>query len=345
MPNLVELQKADQKLIRGNLGLKNSCDAGLPIRVFRKTDEASTYVRNSSMIVYDGLYSVTKAWTEKGASGLSAPCTSCIVFHTCIYLGFLIWRFKLERQPSQPKQRLPPVAFIGVKGRRTKRMRPLGGVDGCEPKRLKHEQPGSKVKDAARCADVDRLEAALAIDPDQWSSDELGELLCLTVSADVDLEGSPSQQACVQCIELLSRRDANLDLIMSEHGMCALALSAFNGYSLAVNTLLRLGADPNARTVTGHDQLDSPGNETPLMLAIQVRCDPRWTVECYCLQWGWDEPLTSPAQALIACDKIDLNAQDNRVMIHKYWISCLGSSLVSRGGRHCTLPHSLGKLH
>ncbi|XVF00712.1 hypothetical protein REPUB_Repub04eG0025100 [Reevesia pubescens] len=57
----------DQKLVGGNLALKNSMDYKMPIRVIRRfnnIDSGSSY-----KFVYDGLYRVTKFWKESGKFG------------------------------------------------------------------------------------------------------------------------------------------------------------------------------------------------------------------------------------------------------------------------------------
>ncbi|KAL3521368.1 hypothetical protein ACH5RR_019517 [Cinchona calisaya] len=57
----------DQKLEGGNLALKNSMDAKLPIRVIRKTMLAANATKKK-MYIYDGLYVVSRFWPEKSDS-------------------------------------------------------------------------------------------------------------------------------------------------------------------------------------------------------------------------------------------------------------------------------------
>ncbi|OMO88321.1 SRA-YDG domain-containing protein [Corchorus capsularis] len=73
----------DQKLVGGNLALKNSFVSKMPVRVIRKVYNFDDSKRDSESMaagsegnvcgykfVYDGLYQVTKYWPErKGASG------------------------------------------------------------------------------------------------------------------------------------------------------------------------------------------------------------------------------------------------------------------------------------
>ncbi|KAJ4828876.1 hypothetical protein Tsubulata_042484 [Turnera subulata] len=85
----------DQKLVRGNLALKNSCDSGTPVRVIRLVEPA----KNSKLskikcdggeknkkpcYVYDGLYFVSK-WSQSRSKS-----------------GKLIFIFELERWTNQP---------------------------------------------------------------------------------------------------------------------------------------------------------------------------------------------------------------------------------------------------
>lgn len=71
-------QIADQLLIKGNAALVNSLLHGFPVRVIRGNKLKSPYAPATGYR-YDGLYSVTSHWTEKGKS------------------GFNIIRFKLEK--------------------------------------------------------------------------------------------------------------------------------------------------------------------------------------------------------------------------------------------------------
>ncbi|KAL2629103.1 hypothetical protein R1flu_013789 [Riccia fluitans] len=90
---------ADQKLERGNLALKNSCDLGLCVRVIRKVDvekkdtptsfggSPGTCSPSGSLYIYDGIYKVERCYKEiqprKG------------------HRGFKVWKFTLIRQPGQ----------------------------------------------------------------------------------------------------------------------------------------------------------------------------------------------------------------------------------------------------
>ncbi|KAL7229387.1 hypothetical protein ACSBR2_007985 [Camellia fascicularis] len=74
----------DQKLERGNLALKNSMDAGTPVRVIRGRQN----LKSSNILgryVYDGLYIVASCKQERGE------------------YGKLVFMFHLNRIPGQPK--------------------------------------------------------------------------------------------------------------------------------------------------------------------------------------------------------------------------------------------------
>ena len=75
-------QISDQELKAANLGLSLACDRGHPIRVLRGPKLDSKY-RCRHGYRYDGLYTVTKYWSEVGKD------------------GFLIWRFRLEAIPGE----------------------------------------------------------------------------------------------------------------------------------------------------------------------------------------------------------------------------------------------------
>ncbi|XP_057475929.1 histone-lysine N-methyltransferase, H3 lysine-9 specific SUVH5-like [Actinidia eriantha] len=88
-PTIVNKEPQDQQLERGNLALKNSMDAGKPVRVIRGRQilEASTSEKILTYL-YDGLYSVTKCTQERGL------------------FGKLVFMFELNRlagQAAQPK--------------------------------------------------------------------------------------------------------------------------------------------------------------------------------------------------------------------------------------------------
>ncbi|PIA52357.1 hypothetical protein AQUCO_01000310v1 [Aquilegia coerulea] len=65
----------DQKLVRGNLALKNSIDEGTPVRVIRGLKETNGHDsrdgRNdmAAALTYDGLYRVDKYWIQRGRYG------------------------------------------------------------------------------------------------------------------------------------------------------------------------------------------------------------------------------------------------------------------------------------
>ncbi|XP_026660713.2 histone-lysine N-methyltransferase, H3 lysine-9 specific SUVH4-like isoform X2 [Phoenix dactylifera] len=75
-------QIRDQKMERGNLALKNSMEAGLPVRVVRGHESASSYC--GKVYTYDGLYKVHKYWAEKGIR------------------GFTVFKYQLKRLEAQP---------------------------------------------------------------------------------------------------------------------------------------------------------------------------------------------------------------------------------------------------
>ncbi|KAL5724055.1 [histone H3]-lysine(4) N-trimethyltransferase [Ranunculus cassubicifolius] len=82
-------EATDQKLERGNLGLRNSMQGKSPVRVIRGFDE--TKGNNSlpgsmaATLTYDGLYDVERFWEEKGPYGTK------------------VFKFLLRRQPGQPE--------------------------------------------------------------------------------------------------------------------------------------------------------------------------------------------------------------------------------------------------
>ncbi|XP_074275161.1 histone-lysine N-methyltransferase, H3 lysine-9 specific SUVH4-like isoform X2 [Silene latifolia] len=88
-------QIGDQKMERGNLALKNSMLAKLPVRVIRGHNSKSSYV--GRVYTYDGLYRVVKYWAEKGVSG-----------HT-------VFKFQLKRLEGQPELTTNQVQYF--KGR------------------------------------------------------------------------------------------------------------------------------------------------------------------------------------------------------------------------------------
>ncbi|KAK8940790.1 Histone-lysine N-methyltransferase, H3 lysine-9 specific SUVH4 [Platanthera zijinensis] len=75
-------QIQDQKMIRGNLALKNNMACGVPVRVIRGHGSANSYC--GKIYTYDGLYKVIKYWAEKGVS------------------GFTVFKYRLSRLEGQP---------------------------------------------------------------------------------------------------------------------------------------------------------------------------------------------------------------------------------------------------
>lgn len=84
-------QPEDQRLERGNLALKNSIAAKTPVRVVRGwketkfVDPLDAKPKMVTTYVYDGLYTVTNYWTEKGPHGKQ------------------VFMFELKRNPGQPE--------------------------------------------------------------------------------------------------------------------------------------------------------------------------------------------------------------------------------------------------
>ncbi|CAN4078072.1 unnamed protein product [Withania somnifera] len=80
----------DQKLVKGNLALKNSIARRNPVRVIRgcketRACELSGKANVVTTYVYDGLYTVENYWTERGPHGK------------------MVFMFKLVRIPGQPE--------------------------------------------------------------------------------------------------------------------------------------------------------------------------------------------------------------------------------------------------
>ncbi|GFQ00795.1 histone-lysine n-methyltransferase h3 lysine-9 specific suvh4 [Phtheirospermum japonicum] len=93
-------QISDQKLERGNLGLKayyhvfppqNCMEQSLPVRVVRGHKCTNSYV--GKVYTYDGLYKVVNYWAEKGVS------------------GFTVYKFRLKRLEGQPPLTTKEVYF------------------------------------------------------------------------------------------------------------------------------------------------------------------------------------------------------------------------------------------
>ncbi len=106
-------QIANQELTRGNLALVISCDRSLPVRVVRgaRGDPAQAPL---SGYRYDGLFMVTKYWSEIGIE------------------GFLVWRFELQQESqvldseSGSSSDLLPVSVLDLSTRGANIMRHLG---------------------------------------------------------------------------------------------------------------------------------------------------------------------------------------------------------------------------
>ncbi|KAK4272249.1 hypothetical protein QN277_020833 [Acacia crassicarpa] len=75
-------QIGDQKLVRGNLALKNCMEQCMYVRVVRGHESSSSY--SGKVYTYDGLYKVVNYWAEKGFS------------------GFTVYKFRLKRLDGQP---------------------------------------------------------------------------------------------------------------------------------------------------------------------------------------------------------------------------------------------------
>lgn len=84
-------QIKDQVMERGNLGLKNSSEQDVPVRVIRGHQSKISYV--GKVYTYDGLYKVVKYWAEKGVS------------------GFTVYKFRLKRMEGQPSLLTQQVYF------------------------------------------------------------------------------------------------------------------------------------------------------------------------------------------------------------------------------------------
>lgn len=74
-------QVADQEFTRGNIGLAISCDNGRPVRVIRGARGEPAHSPDHGYR-YDGLFSVTRYWSQRGAD------------------RFLVWQFELCRFPD-----------------------------------------------------------------------------------------------------------------------------------------------------------------------------------------------------------------------------------------------------
>ncbi|KAL5731227.1 [histone H3]-lysine(4) N-trimethyltransferase [Ranunculus cassubicifolius] len=89
IPGYKITQASDQKLVRGNLALKNSMDEQTPVRVIRgfKDTSAEAKMNMTATLTYDGLYIVEKYWKEKEKGEY----------------GTYVYMFQLKRIPGQPQ--------------------------------------------------------------------------------------------------------------------------------------------------------------------------------------------------------------------------------------------------
>ncbi|KAM0864208.1 hypothetical protein ACQ4PT_044076 [Festuca glaucescens] len=75
-------EKHDQKLVRGNLALKNSAKKKNQIRVVRGVEDP--FINSGKVYVYDGIYRIEDSWMDTAAN------------------GFSVFKYKLRRDPGQP---------------------------------------------------------------------------------------------------------------------------------------------------------------------------------------------------------------------------------------------------
>ena len=100
----------DQKLTRGNLALKNSLEAGKPVRVIRRFKKSS-----ESLYIYCGLYLVKDYWQKRGK------------------FGKLVFRFSFERILGQPKLTLEELSKL----RKSKPQKNISCVNDISPGKKK----------------------------------------------------------------------------------------------------------------------------------------------------------------------------------------------------------------
>jgi putative restriction endonuclease len=84
-------QIADQELHRGNRGLAVSADEGFPVRIVRGAGGDATF-SPASGYRYDGLFSVTRYWPDRGQN------------------GYRIWRFELSKIGDPGQRSVGPEA-------------------------------------------------------------------------------------------------------------------------------------------------------------------------------------------------------------------------------------------
>ncbi|CAO2829657.1 unnamed protein product [Amaranthus hypochondriacus] len=87
-----KLQQKDQKLVGGNLALKNSMDQSVPIRVIRGHRNIHSY--SGKIYSYGGLYKVSESWADNGCR------------------GHLVYKYRLQRLQGQPKLTTDQVQFV-----------------------------------------------------------------------------------------------------------------------------------------------------------------------------------------------------------------------------------------
>ncbi|CAA0833843.1 Histone-lysine N-methyltransferase- H3 lysine-9 specific SUVH4 [Striga hermonthica] len=100
-------QISDQKLERGNLGLKNCMEQSVPVRVVRGHKCSNSYV--GKVYTYDGLYKVVNYWAEKGVS------------------GFTVYKYRLKRLEGQPPLTTKEVVYF-TRGRIPKSLSEIRGL-------------------------------------------------------------------------------------------------------------------------------------------------------------------------------------------------------------------------
>ncbi|VFQ72774.1 unnamed protein product [Cuscuta campestris] len=79
-PRIDGKKPKDQRMVSGNLALKNNRDKCLPVRVIRGTSETS----GTKAYIYEGLYFVTKCWEERSEHGK------------------MVFKYQLQRASPQP---------------------------------------------------------------------------------------------------------------------------------------------------------------------------------------------------------------------------------------------------
>ncbi|KAK6117844.1 hypothetical protein DH2020_048416 [Rehmannia glutinosa] len=120
------VNKADQKLERGNLALVNSMEGGYPVRVIRRTNKSDSNGGNFAY-TYDGLYVVNRFWRERGCDGK------------------LVFKFELHRMSNQGKlsresrkSRRDECCVVDdvSRGNEVMPIRVMNGIDGEKPEKF-----------------------------------------------------------------------------------------------------------------------------------------------------------------------------------------------------------------